>query len=70
MAMTPGQIKKELRKRKISMSAVGRRLRPPVKPVSVHRVVYRIRGGTSARIQRAIAKAIGKEVEEVFGEAA
>ena len=65
--MSPDEIKKELEDRDISMSAVGRRLRPRVSRVSVARVVNQVPGSKSARIQRAVARAIGKEPEEVFG---
>ncbi|HVS61759.1 MAG TPA: PAS domain S-box protein, partial [Gemmatimonadaceae bacterium] len=67
MPMSPEEIKKELEDRDISMSAVGRRLRPGVSRVSVARVVNQVPGSMSARIQRAVARAIGKEPEEVFG---
>jgi hypothetical protein len=70
MPMTPDEIKEELAKRKLSMSAIGRRLRPKVSHVSVKRTVDQIPGQSSRRIQNAVANAIGKEREEVFGTAA
>jgi lambda repressor-like predicted transcriptional regulator len=68
--MTPDEIKEALREKKLTMAAISRRLRPKVSPVSVHRVVHQIPGSKSARIERAVAKAIGREVSEVFGNAA
>lgn len=65
--MSPDEIKKELKERKLSMSAIGRRLRPKVSHVSVKRTIEQIPGQTSRRIQRAVANAIGREHEEVFG---
>lgn len=70
MPMSPDEIKKELADRKLSMAAIGRRLKPKVSRVSVARVVDKVPGSKSARIQRAVAKAIGKELAEVFGTAA
>lgn len=70
MPMTPNEIKEELKRHKLTMAAVGRRLRPKVSPVSVYKTVEQIPGQTSKRIERAVAKAIGKEREEVFGNAA
>lgn len=70
MPMTPDEIKKELADRKLSMAAIGRRLRPKVSRVSVARVVEQIPGSSSERIRSAVANAIGKEPEEVFGQAA
>lgn len=67
MALSPDEIKKELQGRGLSMSAVGRRLRPPVSPKNVAANVYQLRGQTSARVRRAIAKAIGMNEEAVFG---
>jgi hypothetical protein len=68
--MSPDEIKKELSQRKLTMAAVARRLRPKVSRVSVARVVEQVPGSGSKRIQRAVAKAIGREIEEVFGEVA
>jgi len=65
--MSPDEIKKELENRKISMAALARRLRPKVSRVSVARVVEQVPGSKSARIQRVVANAIEREVEEVFG---
>lgn len=70
MPMTPDEIKRELEVRKLSMAAVGRRLRPKVSRVSVARVVHQVPGSKSERIQSAVANAIGKTRDEVFGEAA
>lgn len=70
MPMSPDEIKKELENRKLSMAALGRRLRPKVSRVSIARVIDQIPGSKSARIQRTVANAIGREVSEVFGEAA
>ncbi len=66
MPMTPDEIKAELADRKLSMAAIGRRLRPKVSRVSVTRVVDQIPGSSSERIQNAVAHAIGKTREEVF----
>lgn len=68
--MSPDEIKKELKVRKLSMSAIGRRLRPKVSHVSVKRTIDQIPGQSSRRIQSAVANAIGKERDEVFGTAA
>jgi hypothetical protein len=68
--MTPDEIKEELAKRKITMAAIGRRLRPTVRRISVYRVVEQIPGSSSARIRRAVARAIERDEEEVFGNAA
>lgn len=70
MPMTPDEIKQELETRKLSYAAIGRRLRPKVSHVSVSRVVRQIPGQSSKRIESAVANAIGKSREEVFGEAA
>jgi lambda repressor-like predicted transcriptional regulator len=70
MPMSPEEIKEELDRRKLSMAAIGRRLRPKVSRVSVSRVVHKIPGSKSTRIQNAVAKAIGREPEEVFGKVA
>lgn len=67
MPMTPEEIKKELAARDLSMAAIGRRLRPKVTRVSVARVVEQTPGSTSERIQNAVASAIGKTRDEVFG---
>jgi hypothetical protein len=68
--MSPDEIKKELDSRNLTMASIGRRLRPKVSRVSVSRVVKQIPGSKSARIQKAVAKAIGRDVNEVFGTAA
>jgi hypothetical protein len=68
--MTPGEIKQALRERNLTMAGIGRRLRPRVTPKSVQRVVDQIPGSSSARIRRAVAKAIGREESDVFGNAA
>lgn len=68
--MSPDEIKKELKQRKLTMSAIGRRLRPKVSHVSVKRTIEQIPGQSSRRIRNAVAKAIGKEPEEVWGNAA
>lgn len=68
--MTPDEIKKALNERNLTMAGVGRRLRPPVSPKSVQRVVDKIPGSSSARIRRAVCRAIGREEQEVFGTAA
>lgn len=70
MAMSPEEIKKALAERKLSMSAIGRRLRPKVSHVSVLRTIEQIPGQSSKRIRSAVATAIGKTPKEVFGEAA
>lgn len=70
MPMSPDEIKKELKNRNLSLRAIGRRMRPQVSHVSVKRSIEQIPGQTSRRIQRAVARAIGKEESEVFGTAA
>lgn len=68
--MSPDEIKKELKQRKLSMSAIGRRLRPKVSHVSVKRTIEQIPGQSSRRIREAVANAIGRDEREVFGTAA
>jgi lambda repressor-like predicted transcriptional regulator len=70
MPMTPEEIKKELRARNLSMAAIGRRLRPKVNRKSVQRVVDQVPGSSSERIRSAVATAIGKDPEVVFGQVA
>ena len=70
MPMSPEEIKEELARRKLSMAAIGRRLRPKVSHVSVSRTVHQIPGQSSKRIESAVANAIGRTREEVFGRAA
>ena len=70
MPMTPDEIKEAMAERGVTQAAIARRLRPKVAPVSVYRVVHKIPGSKSARIERAVAKAIGRTPEEVFGNAA
>lgn len=70
MPMTPYEIKEALAERKITLAAIGRRLRPKVSRVSVARVANQVPGSKSARIQSAIANAIGRDVKEVFDTAA
>lgn len=70
MPMSPDEIKQELAARKLSMAAVGRRLRPKVTRTSVSRVVHQVPGSGSRRIESAVASAIGKTRDDVFGTAA
>lgn len=65
--MSPEEIKAELDARGLTMSAIGRRLRPKVSCKSVSASVRQLPGQTSARIMRAIAAAVGRSVEDVFG---
>ena len=64
--MTPMEIKVELLKKGISMSAVGRHLNPPVSPSAVSQAIHR--KYISNRIMRAVADAIGKDVRYVFSD--
>lgn len=68
MALSSTQIKKGLRDKKLNMSAIARRL--GVSPTSVWKNVHKVRGGTSARVQEEIARALEMDREEVFGTAA
>lgn len=68
MALSSTQIKKALRDRKLNMSAIARRLN--VSQATVWKTVHKSRGGTSARVQEEIARAIEMDREEVFGSAA
>ena len=67
MPMTPAEIKEALKAKGLSMAAVGRRLRPPVSANVIWANVEQHPGQKSARARRAIARAIGKEVDDVFG---
>lgn len=67
MPMTPDEIADALRERGLTMAAVGRRLRPPVSRKTVHANVHQHPGNKSARVRRAIARAIGRTEDEVFG---
>lgn len=64
--MTPEEIKKELKARGMTMSKISRRLRPRVRPQHVRAVVH---GRESARVRRAIARALGRSEAEVWGDA-
>lgn len=68
MALSSTQIKKGLRDKRLNMAAIARRLK--VSPTTVWKNVHKVRGGTSARVQEEIAKALDMEREEVFGDAA
>lgn len=68
MALSSTQIKKGLRERKLNMAAIARRL--DVSPTTVWKNVHKVRGGTSARVQEEIARALEMDREEVFGSAA
>lgn len=68
MALSSTQIKKGLRDKRLNMSAIARRLK--VSPTTVWKNVHKVRGGSSARVQEEIAKALDMEREEVFGDAA
>jgi hypothetical protein len=68
--MTPGEIKKALHERNLTMAGIGRRLRPRVTPKSVQ-----TRGRPDSRLfeqadPESGRKAIGREEQEVFGTAA
>lgn len=68
MALSSTQIKKGLRERKLNMADIARRL--GVAPTTVWKNVHKVRGGTSARVQTEIARALDMDREEVFGTAA
>lgn len=68
MALSSTQIKKGLRARELNMSVIARRL--DVSPTTVWKNVHKVRGGTSARVQEEIARALEMDREEVFGTAA
>lgn len=68
MALSSTQIKKGLRERELNMSVIARRL--SVSPTTVWKNVHKVRGGTSARVQEEIARALDMDREEVFGAAA
>lgn len=68
MALSSTQIKKGLRERKLNMADIARRL--DVSPTTVWKNVHKVRGGTSARVQEEIAKALEMDRDEVFGTAA
>ena len=68
MALSSTQIKKALRARELNMSVIARRL--DVSPTTVWKNVHKVRGGTSARVQEEIARALEMDVDEVFGTAA
>ena len=68
MALSSTQIKKGLRERELNMSVIARRL--SVSPTTVWKSVHKVRGGTSARVQEEIARALEMDRDEVFGAAA
>jgi len=68
MALSSTQIKKGLRDKKLNMSLIAKRLK--VSPTTVWKNVHKVRGGTSARVQEEIAKALEMDRDEVFGTAA
>ena len=69
--MTPEEIQKELKARKLTLAAIGRRARPKTLSRStIWKNIHQIHGCKSARARRLIAKAIGKTEEEVFGQQA
>lgn len=65
MGMTPKQIQKALREKDRTMADIARRTR--VTRTTVWKNVHKIRGSTSARVQKAIAREIGVSREDVFG---
>jgi len=66
--MTPDEINTELfkRRKQTNKSQIAKALDPPVTPQAVHLVVEK--KAVSARIMRAVAAAIGKDVKYVFPE--
>jgi len=68
MALSSTQIKKGLRDKQLNMAVIARRLK--VSPTTVWKNVHKVRGGTSARVQKEIARALEMNVGEVFGTAA
>lgn len=69
MPMTPREIKDALKARGMTMTAIGRRMRPPVSANVVWANVEQKDGMKSARTRRAIARALGKDESDVFGPA-
>lgn len=67
--MTPEEIKKELRSRGITYERIGRRARPVVTKQTVAANVEQHPRKKSMRVRRLIAAAIGRSVDEVFGDA-
>jgi hypothetical protein len=71
MAMTPEQIKQELASRKITYAKIAGRARPKrLSTSTIWKNVHQIPGAKSSRARKLIAKAMGKNEEEVFGTAA
>lgn len=64
MPMTPTEIKEALAENGWTMSGIGRRVRPTVSPTQVWRVVHG--RDPSPRLRRAIARAINRDVADVF----
>lgn len=70
--MTPEEIQKELRDRKLTQAKLAKRARGKrgMSEATIWKNIHQIPGCTSARARRIIAKAIDRTPEEVFGEAA
>lgn len=64
MPLSPLDIKVELIRKGVTMSAIARELEPPVSANHVSKVVAGER--RSPRIEAAIAEKIGRAVDEVF----
>lgn len=64
--MDSSDILSALKKRDLNFSIVGEALDPPVSPQHVAAVAART--ATSKRVAQALARAIGKRVDEVFGD--
>lgn len=64
--MTPMEIKIELLRNGTNQATIARNLNPPCTPQSVHTVIEK--RWVSARIMKAVATAIKKDVETVFPE--
>ncbi len=66
--MTPKEIRKALIDNDTSMAQIAREMNPPRSRSMVSIVVNRWRGSVSTPAMTAVAKAIGKDVKEVFPE--
>lgn len=71
MPMTPQEIQQEIERLGLTQLAIAKRARPKALSKStIWKNIHQIPGARSARARRLIAKAIGRPVEDVFGNAA
>jgi hypothetical protein len=71
MSMSATQIRAELRKRELTYEQVGQLAEgEPLSRAMISRNIKKVASHKSARAQRAIARALGRDVKEVFGKAA